>query len=151
LRYITRNNRECAERCGIVHTLALLPPLPLAAEDVCALAAMLFKVAEAERVLPPLPLALPIALRQLSAAEEWELQNESYVSKVEVLCEPVPADDVTGPGAVGMSNVLFDDDDDNVDDDIDDGRKDEESGGAAFGGCENAGGAGFCGEGVAVV
>jgi len=116
---------------------------------------MLFKVAEAERLLLPLPLplplALPIALRQLSAAEEWELQNESYVSKVEALCEPVPAEDVTGPGAVGMSNVLNDDDDDNVDDDIDDGRKDEESGGAAFGGCVDAGGAGFCGEEVVVV
>jgi hypothetical protein len=138
---------------GIVHTLALLlpspRPLPLAAEDACALAAMLFKVAEAERLLLlPVPLALPIALRQLSAAEEWELQNESYVSKVEVLCKPVPTDDVTGPGAVGMSNVL---DDDNVDDDIDDGRKDEDSGGAAFGGCVDAGGAGFCGEEVVVV
>jgi hypothetical protein len=110
---------------------------------------MLFKVAEAERLLLlPVPLALPIALRQLSAAEEWELQNESYVSKVEVLCKPVPTDDVTGPGAVGMSNVL---DDDNVDDDIDDGRKDEDSGGAAFGGCVDAGGAGFCGEEVVVV
>jgi hypothetical protein len=117
---------------------------------------MLLKVAEAETLLllpppAPLPLALPIALRQLSAAEEWELQNESYVSKVEALCEPMPTDDVTGPGAVGMSNVLDDDDDDNVDDDIDDGRKDEESGGAAFGGCvDDADGAGFCGEEVVV-
>ena len=78
-------------------------------------------------LLLPLPL-LPIALRQLPVAEEWELQNESYVSKV-AFCEPVPTD-VTGPGAVGMSNVLLLDDAD-VDDE--DGRKEEGVSGA-FGG-----------------
>jgi hypothetical protein len=110
---------------------------------------MLLKVVEAETPPPPLPL-LPIALRQLPAAEEWELQNESYVSNVAValLCTPgVPTDDVTGPGAVGMSNVLDVDDvddDDKVEDDIDEGRKDER--GCAFGGCVDVSGAGFWGE-----
>ena len=89
-------------------------------------------------LLLPLPL-LPIALRQLPVAEEWELQNESYVSKV-AFCEPVPTD-VTGPGAVGMSNVLLLDDAD-VDDE--DGRKEEGVSGA-FGGCADVAGGGFCG------
>jgi len=126
LRYITKVTVE-----NVHHALALLPPsprpLPLAAaEDADALA-----------MTPPL---LPIALRQLPAAEEWELQNESYVSKV-ALCAPMPAD-VTGPGAVGMSNVL---DDVEEDEEEDVARKDESG---VFGGCVDAGGGGFCGGGA---
>jgi hypothetical protein len=49
-----------------------------------------------------------------------------------VLCAPVPTVDVTGPGAVGMSNVF------------DDGRKGESE--ADESGCVDAGGGGgFCG------
>ena len=122
----------------LVHALALLlppspSPLPLAADDAGALTVTLLNVAT-------LLLPLPIALRQLPAAEEWELQNESYVSKG-VFCELVPTD-VTGPGAVGMSNVLDDDDDDDVEDE--DGRKEEDVSGA-FGGCADVAGGGFCG------
>ena len=130
---------------SIVHALALPPPrpspLPPVADDADALPVTLLNVAI---LLLPLPLPLlPIALRQLPVAEEWELQNESYVSKV-VFCEAVPTD-VTGPGAVGMSNVLlllllWDDAD--VDDE--DGRKDEGVSGA-FGGCADAAGGSFCG------
>ena len=123
----------------LVHALALLPPspspLPLAAEDAGALPMTLLNVATLLLPLPP----PPIALRQLPAAEEWELQNESYVSKV-VFCEAVPTD-VTGAGAVGMSNVLLDDE---VDDDEGDGRKDEDVCGP-FGGCVDVAGGGFCG------
>lgn len=132
----------------LVHALALLPPspspLPLAADDAAALPVTLLNVAT---LLLPLPL-LPIALRQLPAAEEWELQNESYVSKVVVFCEPVPTD-VMGPGAVGMSNVLLDDDDDvdvDVDVDDEDGRKDEDVSGAFGGRCVDVAGGGFRGE-----
>jgi len=125
----------------LVHALALLPPspspLPLAADDAAALPVTLLNVAT---LLLPL---LPIALRQLPAAEEWELQNESYVSKV-VFCELVPTD-VTGPGAVGMSNVLLDDDDVDVDVDDEDGRKDEDVSGVFGGGCVDIAGGGFCG------
>jgi len=127
----------------LVHALALLPPspspLPLAADDAGALPVTLLNVATLLLPLPPPP---PIALRQLPAAEEWELQNESYVSKV-VCCEAVPTD-VTGPGAVGMSNVLLDDDDDVADVDDEDWRKDEDVNGA-FGGCVDVAGGGFCG------
>ena len=124
----------------LVHALALLPPspspLPLAADDAGALPVTLLNVATLLLPLPPPP---PIALRQLPAAEEWELQNESYVSKV-AFCEAMPTD-VTGPGAVGMSNVLLDDDD--VADD-EDWRKDEDVSGP-FGGCVDVAGGGFCG------
>ena len=124
----------------LVHALALLPPspspLPLAADDAGALPVTLLNVATLLLPLPPPP---PIALRQLPAAEEWELQNESYVSKV-AFCEAMPTD-VTGPGAVGMSNVLLDDD--VVADDEEDGRKDEDVSGA-FGGCVDVTGGGFC-------
>lgn len=60
-------------------------------------------------LIPPLPpptAALASALRHPPAAEECELQNESYVSIVVVFCVPVPGGCVPGPGAVGMSNVL---------------------------------------------
>ena len=126
----------------LVHALALLPPspspLPLAADDAGALPVTLLNVATLLLPLPLLP-PPPIALRQLPAAEEWELQNESYVSKL-VFCEAVPTD-VTGAGAVGMSNVLLEDE---VDDDEGDGRKDEDVSGP-FGGCVGVAGGGFCG------
>jgi hypothetical protein len=102
----------------------------------------------ARGLVPLPPLLAPIVLRQLPAAEEWELQNESYVSKA-AFCEPVPTG-VTGPGAVGMSNVLLSDDDDDVDVDVDvedeDERKDEDASGAfGGGGCVDVAGGGFCG------
>jgi len=65
----------------LVHALALLPPspspLPLAADDAGALPVTLLNVATLLLPLPPPPPLPPIALRQLPAAEEWELQNES--------------------------------------------------------------------------
>jgi len=127
----------------LVHALALLPPspslLPLAADDAGAPPVTPLKVATLLLPLPPPPL---IALRQLPAAEEWELQNKLYVSKA-VFCEAMPTD-VTGPGMVGMSNVLLDDDDDVADVDGEDGRRDEGVG-SPFGGCVNVAGGGFCG------
>jgi hypothetical protein len=83
-------------------------------------------------------LLLTVAVRQPPADDECELQNESYVSMV-VLCVPVPTVDVTGPGAVGMSNVF-------------DGRNEREAdecgvdadGGGFFGGPGVAAGAGEC-------
>jgi len=125
-----------------IHALALvLPspdPPPLAVDEAGVLAAILLKAAAALLVLVllPLPLLLASALRQLPAADECELQNESYVSRVVVLCMPVPTDVAAGPGAVGMSNVLLD------------GRKEDRG---SAGGCVDAGGGcgGFC-EGVRV-
>ena len=78
---------------------------------------------------PPLllPLLLTTALRQPPAEDECELQNESYVSMV-VLCVPVPTVDVTGPGAVGISNVF-------------EGRNDERDTGVCR--CVDADGGGF--------
>ena len=58
-------------QCMSVHALALLPPSP-GPPPVAAVEAGKFAAAAA-----PLPLLLPIALRQLPAAEECELQNES--------------------------------------------------------------------------
>lgn len=93
------------------HALALLPltpsRLPPAAEaDVVVIPLVTAEVgAVGLLLLPLLPLLLTIALRQPPAEDECELQNESYVSIV-VLCVAVPTVDVTGPGAVGMSNVF---------------------------------------------
>ena len=94
------------------HALALLPPTPsppAAAEEAGVFAVIPpVKAAAAAALLlppPPLLLLLTIDLRQPPAEEECELQNESYVSMV-VLCVPAPTVDVTGPGAVGMSNVF---------------------------------------------
>ena len=127
----------------LVHALALLPPspspLPLAADDTGAPPVTPLKVAT---LLLPLPLPPPIALHQLPAAEEWELQNKLYVSKA-VFCKAVPTD-VMGPSTVGMSNVLLDDDDDVADVNGEDGRRDEGVG-SPFGGCVNVAGGGFCG------
>jgi hypothetical protein len=115
------------------HALALLPltpsrPPPAAEAGVVVIPPV---TAEADAagllllaLLLLLLLLLTIALRQPPAEDECELQNESYVSIV-LLCAPVPTVGVTGPGAVGMSNVF-------------DGRKDEC-------GCVDADGRGFCG------
>jgi hypothetical protein len=120
------------------HALALLPltpsrPPPAAEAGVVVIPPV---TAEADAagllllaLLLPLLLLLTIALRQPPAEDECELQNESYVSIV-LLCAPVPTVDVTGPGAVGMSNVF-------------DGRKDERE--ADECGCVDADGGGFCG------
>ena len=95
------------------HALALLPLTPSrpppAAEAGVAVIAPVTEGAGATGLLL-LPLLLPlllltIVLRQPPAEDECELQNESYVSIV-VCCVPVPTVDVTGPGAVGMSNVF---------------------------------------------
>jgi len=127
----------------LVHALALLPPspslLPLAADDAGASPVTPLKVATLLLPLLPPP---PIALCQLPAEEEWELQNKSYVSKA-VFCKAVPTD-MTGPGMVGMSNILLDDNDDVADVDGEDGRRDEGVG-SPFGGCVNVAGGGFCG------
>ncbi len=119
------------------HALALLPltsirPPPAAEEATVAVIPPVTAEAEVTGLLLPLPLLLlllTIALRQPPAEDECELQNESYVSIV-VLCVLVPTVDVTGPGAVGMSNVF-------------DGRNDERE--AVECGCVDADGGGFCG------
>jgi hypothetical protein len=107
------------------HALALLPltpsrPPPAAEAEAAGLLLLLLPLL--------LLLLLTIALRQPPAEDECELQNESYVSIV-LLCVPVPTADVTGPGAVGMSNVF-------------DGRNDEREAGEC--GCVDADGGGFC-------
>lgn len=119
------------------HALALLPltpnrPPPAAEEaDVVVIPPVTAEVGAVGLLLLPLLLLLllTIALRQPPAEDECELQNESYVSIV-VLCVPVPTVDVTGPGAVGMSNVF-------------DGRNDEREAGER--GCVDEDGEGFCG------
>jgi hypothetical protein len=120
------------------HALALLPltpsrPPPAAEEaGVVVIPPVTAEAEAAGLLLLPLLLLLlllTIALRQPPAEDECELQNESYVSIV-VLCVPVPTVDVTGPGAVGMSNVF-------------DGRNDERE--ADECGCVDADGGGFCG------
>lgn len=123
-----------------VHALALLPSRPPPAAEEAGVTVIPPVTVEAEAaglLLSPLPLLLlllTIALRQPPAEDECELQNESYVSIV-VLCAPVPTVDMTGPGAVGMSNVF-------------DGRNDEREAGEC--GCVDADGGGFCrGAGVA--
>jgi hypothetical protein len=103
-----------AEEAGVV----VIPPVTAEAVGLLLLALLLL-----------LLLLLTIALRQPPAEDECELQNESYVSIV-LLCVPVLTVDVTGPGAVGMSNVF-------------DGRKDERE--ADECGCVDADGGGFCG------
>jgi len=114
-----------AEEAGV----AVIPPVTAEAEAAGLLLLSLL-------LLLLLLLLLTIALRQPPAEDECELQNESYVSIV-VLCVPVPTVDVTGPGAVGMSNVF-------------DGRNDDECGwvdadaGGFFGDAGVAAGAGEC-------
>ena len=130
-------HRGCGQRAQSMsaHALALLPnrPPPAAEEADVAVIPPVTVGAEAAGflLLPPLLLLLllTIALRQPTAEDECELQNESYVSIV-VLWVPVPTVDVTGPGAVGMSNVF-------------DGRNDEREAGEC--GCVDADGRGFCG------
>lgn len=112
------------------HALAPLPPTPSpppAAEEAGVFTAIPpVKVVAAP---PPLLLLLLLttALRQPPAEDECELQNESYVSMV-VLCVPVPTVEVTGPGAVGISNVF-------------EGRNDERDTGVCR--CVDADGGGF--------
>jgi len=77
---------------------------PPAAEEAGVFAIIPPVTAEAGALLLLL-LLLAIALRQPPAEDECELQKESYVSMV-VLCVPMPTEDMTGPGAVGMSNVF---------------------------------------------
>ena len=119
------------------HALALLPltpsrPPPAVEEAGVSVIPPVTAEAEAAELLP-LPLLLllllTIALRQPPAEDECELQNESYVSIV-VLCALVPTADVTGPGAVGMSNVF-------------DGRNDEREADECE--CVDGDGGGFCG------
>lgn len=113
------------------HALALLPltssrPAPAAeGAGVAVIPPVTAETEEAGLLLFPLLLLLllTIALRHPPAEDECELQNESYVSIV-VLCVLAPTVDVTGPGAVGMSNVF-------------DGRNDE-------GEADECGG--FCGD-----
>ena len=121
-----------------VYALALLPltsSRPPPAVEVGAAVIPPGTAEVAELLLFPLLLLLlllllTIALRQPPAEDECELQNESYVSIVE-LCVPVFTVDVTGPGAVGMSNVF-------------DGRNDEREAGER--GCVDADAGGFWGD-----
>lgn len=122
------------------HALALLPltpsrPPPVAEGTGVAVIPPVTARAEAAGllllplILLLLLLLLTIALRQPPDEDECELQKESYVSIV-VFCAPVPTVGVTGPGAVGMSNVF-------------DGRNDEIEAGEC--GRVDADGGGFCG------
>jgi hypothetical protein len=119
------------------HALALLPPTPSppppAAEEACGFGRDPASDGRGGGSGAPAIAATATTiiadncLRQPPAEDECELQNESYVSIV-VLCVPVPTVDVTGPGAVGISNVF-------------DGRNDERE--ADECGCVDADGGGF--------
>ena len=128
------------------HALALLPvtpsrPPPVAeGAGVAVIPPVMARAGAAGLLLLPLLLLLlllTIALRQPPDEDECELQKESYVSIV-VLCAPVPIVGVTGPGAVGMSNVF-----DGRNDAGECGRVDTDGGGFC-GGTGVAAGAGEC-------
>lgn len=139
LRYkaLQRNPSWTFAEHGACHALALLPltsSKPTVAEEAGVAAIPPVTVGAEAAGLLPLPLLLlllllllTIALRQPPVEDECELQNESYVSIV-ALCVPVPIVEVTGPGAVGMSNVF-------------DERND-----ASECGCVDGDGGGFCGD-----